>query len=114
MKSNDQNEERIRFVDHVMSQLGFIRPRHPRPHQSARGPYAFIDALLYVDHQATGDIVAIHFPAPEQANEGLEVTMRAKFNNRVPSPEWRSLRAFEEDVGDWIRRCREGGSSEAE
>ncbi len=96
------DSERIRFVDQVMYHHGF---RQYLPHESHMGPHKFTDSIIYLDDES-GDSVSVSFPDEDQADRGLEITTQAKFNNKINSPEWKSLYGFEEEIGSWIEECR--------
>lgn len=100
-ESIELDRKRVRFVDHIMSNLGFMQHL---PHESRQGPYKFTDLILYRDK--SGDSVSVLFPYEDQVEQGLEMTTQAKFNNKIKSPEWESLYQFNEEMGSWINECR--------
>jgi len=94
--------ERVRFVDEVMADLGFSQFR---PYESFAGPYKFTESILYEDDD-TGDSVVVSFPYADKVERGFEITTQSVFNNKVKSPEWKSLYQFEEEIAFWIEECR--------
>ncbi|MBI4962480.1 MAG: hypothetical protein HY913_04325 [Desulfomonile tiedjei] len=96
------DRERVRFVDQIMSKLGF---RHHKEAESYSGPYKFTEVILYL-HTESGDGVAVSFPREDQAEHGFDITAQAEFNNKITSPEWKSLHQFEAKIGFWIEDCR--------
>lgn len=97
------DKERVQFVDQVMSRLGF------RQHlftELRTGPYyKFTNSIIYLDDQS-GDSVSVCFPFEDQVERRLEITTQAKFNDRIESPEWKSLYEVKEKIGSWIEECR--------
>ena len=96
------DRERVRFIDHVMSELGF---RQYLSHESHRGHSKFMDSVLYFDDES-GDSVSVSFLHGDQTDRGLKIVTQAEFNNKIKSPEWQSLHEFQDQIASWIEECR--------
>ncbi len=100
-ESIELDKGRVRFIDHVMSDLGF---RQYLSHESHRGLYKFTDSILYLDDES-GDSVSVSFLHGDQTDRGLKIVTQAEFNNKIKSPEWQSLHEFQnQEVPDDRRR----------
>jgi hypothetical protein len=96
------NQQRVSILSEIMAPLGF---RLSKLHPSHRRGTKFTDLIIYRDDKS-GDWVNFSFPNEKEAEQGIKITVQARFNNEINSPLWNSLDEAEEMVETWIQKCR--------